>query len=287
MNTSRGRLRRRVEAAFAATAALLALACMVSHQNDRRTLRTAAQREAAAWPDNASKIIGLTEWVHHNHGARENPRWFVLPRFRATPVQVLHSGGDCADKSRLLCALLREIDIPCTMILCFSRTTRKATHTVVEAQAGPGEFIVADPAYNLSFPAGGSGRYHDLLELRADPAIVDRRLAELIPQLPPTAPVYCYKPDQAAYDHASSINWNRNQLTRAAFKTLAPWYGSEIHRLHRPLVFEEPKLAVAALILAGTALLLVTARAAARCLSAFAELLTAAAPPKEAAACGP
>lgn len=280
-SNSNCRLVRRVGWGSGGVLALLALVCWISHVQDRTQLRMVANEQTGVFRDNASKVIALTQWVHGNHAARENKGYFFFRRLRATPMQVLHGGGDCADKSRLLCALLREIDIPCTMVLCFSRATRVPTHTVVEAQTTPNDYVVVDPAYNMFFPKNEPGQYHGLLELRADPQILDRRLAQLIPVLPPTAPVYCYKPELAAYDHASSINWERNALTKAAHAILYSSYSDEVYRIRRPNVLEEPKLFLAVVLLGAGFLSVVASRLVVRVSAVFASL-----PTQEVALCG-
>lgn len=233
---------------LAGLSVLLALACLVSFQKDGVQLRAMAEEVTRSHASPAQKVLALVDWIHHNQPAQENGKAFIFPRLRATPMQVLRGGGDCADKSRLLCALLREVNIPSSMVLCFSRRSAVPTHTVVEAQIGPGSFMVVDPAYNLAFPKEHTNSYFNLLELRADPQILDRRLADLIPTLPPTAPVYCYKPEQAAYDNASTFNWQKNRLTRFIRDALAIVYGNDVYRISRPIILEEPKLTVATLL---------------------------------------
>ena len=49
---------------------------------------------------------------------------------------------------------------------------------------------------------------------------------------------------------ASSVNWNKNALTRAMHDLLLPSWGEELYGLSRPRVLEEPKLFVGCLGLA-------------------------------------
>jgi hypothetical protein len=233
--------------------------CIVSYIADSAKLREIAQQATQGLANDSEKVIALTNWVHNNRGFHENDGYFVFKKLRATPLQVLESGGDCADKSRLLCAMLREIGIPSTMVMCFHRDTSISTHTVVEAGAGSSQFMVVDPAYNLYFPSEQQSGYHGLLEMRADPRILDRRLSELLASAPRRSPLHSYNPASAAYDYASSINWNKNAATRAVHYLLASWYGDEVYRIRRPLMLEEPKLFIAGvLVLAAVCLLLAT-----------------------------
>jgi len=53
----------------------------------------------------------------------------------------------------------------------------------------------------------------------------------------------------AGYAAASTINWNRNVITRLAHGLLRPMYGESLFRFSRPLALEEPKLFAAVLCL--------------------------------------
>jgi hypothetical protein len=147
------------------------------------------------------------------------------------------------------------------MAMLFDPATHAPTHTVVEAQVGGGHYMVADPAFNLVFPRSDGPEYHDLLDLRNDPSILTQRLDVLTatPDSPPA--LHAYRHDRCVYDHASSINWDKTWATRLAFAALQPILGEEVHRVQRPVFFEEPKLAVAlaALITAPVLALIPTA----------------------------
>jgi hypothetical protein len=160
-------------------------------------------------------------------------------------VQVLEGGGDCADKSRLLWAALRANGIPATMVMLFHPETNAPTHTVVEARIGPNQYMLADPAYNLVFPTP-EGTFYDILDLRANPSVLDQRLNELLAD-PGGRELRAYRRDICSYSQASSINWNRNTLTRTAHSLFKLLLGQEVYRLPRPVILEEPKLAVASL----------------------------------------
>jgi len=238
---------------------LLAVACAVSYLRDCSILRTLARNEVAGASHASEEVISLMNWVHANKSSKENPRYFLFPRLRATSLQVVQAGGDCADKSRLLSAMLRELEIPSTMVMCFHRETGEPTHTVVEAQIEADGYIVVDPVYGLVFPANERGRFYGLTDLRRDPRILDRRIDELLASAPRNSALRSYNTTSAAYDRATSINWNKNAVTRAAHNLMSAWWGDEVFRLPRPLILEEPKLFVAsALLLLGMIALLAT-----------------------------
>ncbi len=235
-----------------------AAACYVSYRQDGARLREAAIIVTADASSPEDKVLALLHWVHRITGTRKNEGFFVLPGQRATPIQVMRGGGDCADKSRLLSSLLREVGVPATMVMCFDPQTQRPSHTFVEAQLGSGGHMVVDPAYDLYFPKPGAAGYYGLLELRHDPTILPRRLDALCSVLPSSAPVHQYNRRQAVYTMAGSINWGKNAITRFARLLLSPRLGDAIHRLPRPMPLEEPKMFVAVIcFVIGTMALLI------------------------------
>ncbi len=217
----------------------------VSFAQDESSLRKKAAEIVGAKTTSAERTLVLLSWVHEIQQTRENEGYFLWPRLRATPMQVLESGGDCADKSRLLSALLRHVGVASTMVMCFDPRTAASTHTVVCATLEDGSTMVVDPAYGLHFPLGNRGGFAGLADLRKEPAILDERLAVLRAELPRTHPVHAYNAATAGYSQASSLNWNRDGLMRTLHAVLYPSWGDELYSLPRPLFLEEPKLFIA------------------------------------------
>lgn len=208
---------------------------------DRVALRSLALMMSRSESDSGAKAISLMEWVHQSSGSRGNRHWFGRPAWRATPLQVAMEGGDCADKSRLLVALLAGIDIPATPVLCMDAATQAPAHTLVEAEVSPGRFMALDAAFNLYFPKS-SGGYHGILDLRADPGIVDRRVADIQRSDGAQAQNEYYLRSGADYQTATTVNWNRGPVTRWAHTFLAHWMGENLYRLRRPVWLEDPQL---------------------------------------------
>jgi hypothetical protein len=235
----------RILAVLSLVSMVAAAACYISYRRDCARLRGIAQTVTAGLENPAERVVALLHWVYRNQSTTENPRHFLLPRLRATPCQVLETGGDCADKSRLLSALLREVEIPASMAMCFDPRTGRPTHTVVVASIAQDREMVVDPVYELSFPKPQHGDYYGLLDLRKDPTILTLRLEELRTQWPRSHPVHSYDSAKAGYSRASCINWERDALTRLLGSILIRRYGNEAYTTPRPVVLEEPKLAVA------------------------------------------
>ena len=231
----------------------LGVCCYVSHLCDCERLRRIAEQVAPAGQLPSQRVLALLDWVYHNRGFHENNRYFLLPQLRATPMQIVDGGGDCADKSRLLSALLREVGIASTMLMCFDPRTGAPTHTVVEARIEDGAFMVVDPVYRLWFPRPDGRGYYDLLDLRRDPDILNRRLDDLLAFAAPRNPLHSYNRRSAVYDLATAINWNKNVVTRFLHDRIRDVKGDAVCRIPRPILLEEPKLFVAlAMIVLGT-----------------------------------
>lgn len=226
----------------------MGIGCWCSHQRDRARLRRAALSVADAQASRAEQVLALLHWVHRNGDTAKNEEFFAFRRLGATAVQVLDRGGDCADKSRLLTSLLREAGIPASVALCFDARSGFPAHTLVEARTGPDTYMLVDPAFDLYFPKPDNAGYYDLLDLRRDPGIVTRRVAALRSQRPPgPSALPYYLRASASYGTASTINWNKNAALRWLHDRLRSILGENVDRLPRPVLMEEPKLALATL----------------------------------------
>lgn len=224
-----------------------AVGCFVSFLNDQHGLRALGRQITAHANTPAQSVEALVHWVYAHENFSRNSHYFVLPRLRATPMQVLESGGDCADKSRLLWAMLRAIDIPSTMALCFDSSGKRPTHTVVQAEWRPDSFMVVDPVFDLIFPKPSGEGYYGLLDLRNDSTLLTARLDSLRSDLPRSHKARFYNTETGSYRHASTINWDRSAILRWTHDVLRGRWGENIYRLRRPILLEEPKLFVSAL----------------------------------------
>lgn len=238
----------RLATCFAMLSFAAAAVCYFSYGSDAAVLRGKASEITAGIDDPAQRVLTLLHWVHNETGTATNEQSFYVPQLGATPRQVLESGGDCADKSRLLSAMLRQIGVPATMAMCINPDTEEPSHTVVEAQIGPGHYMVVDPAFDLAFPKPDSNGYYGLVDLRHDPSILDRRLDQLAGTLPPGHPQQSYNRAAAVYDEATTLNWNKNVVTAFIRDQLVARLGDGVYRLPRPLLLEEPQLAIASVM---------------------------------------
>lgn len=257
------RIARTVLLALTGVCLIAASATYVSYRSDADALRAKALEIVRSREAPAERVLTLTSWIHRHLGTARNPEHFFLPGLRATPMQVLDKGGDCADKSRLLSAMLRQIGIPATMALCFHHDTGLPTHTVVEAQLGPGRYMVTDPAYELYYPDNHGG-YFGILDLRKHPERLVERVRYVQATTPRFRPLHWYDPFEASAVGMSTFNWRKNGLTKLVRDCLFLAIGPDVYRLPRPAVMEEPKLAVAAMLLALALIALVLSRLAAR-----------------------
>lgn len=220
-------------------------------------MRQRAEEIVADIQEPAQKVLRLNSWVSRHLTTARNNGYFFVARLRATPLQVLQGGGDCADKARLLAAMLREIDIPASMALCFNPQTGQPSHTVVESQPEPGSHMLVDPAYELYYPKPDGQGYYGLLELRKHPERLQERLTYVWETVPRFRPLHWYQPQIASFIGLSTINWRRNRITSLARDLLFLAIGPNVYRLPRPLFLEEPKVAVAGALVVLSLIMLV------------------------------
>ncbi|MBI3834497.1 MAG: transglutaminase domain-containing protein [Planctomycetes bacterium] len=236
----------------------IALLAYKAYARDRAILHVTARSVVGKAQTPSDKVLAALDWVFHQHGFTENRAYFVVPGWRATPKQVMDGGGDCADKSRLLWAMLDELGISSTMLMCLDPNGERPVHTVVEARLGPTEYMVVDPVYNMYFPRFDGG-YYGLLDLRGDSAILPARVAHLRATRGSHDPIHSYQDSRSVYSHATSIHWNKAVWTRILGNLLRKFLDDEVYRIPRPEIMEEPQLAVAWCALASVGIALTIA----------------------------
>jgi len=176
----------------------------------------------------------------------ENDSYFLLPIFsslRPTARQVIEDGGDCADRSRLLIALLRLRGIHGSKWALYN-AHGESVHAVVEADVESGK-MVADPLFGLWFPKSQAG-FYNIHELKQDPTILPNRVAELRAQgiQPGVDRLQLYPLNEYIYANARTINWNKNVVLRGIYLVLHGILGERAGELGRPDFAEEPPLMV-------------------------------------------
>jgi len=175
-----------------------------------------------------------------------NDSYFLLPVFRvlrATPRQAADQGGDCADRSRLLVALLELRGIHASKWALYTPDLYPR-HAVVEVQAEKGRMVV-DPLFGLSFPRPGGG-YYGIEDLRRDPAILRQRVLELRARhaRPGAEKLEEYPLDRYVYNYARTINWEKSAVLRIVYRVLHALTGARVDQLARPGWAEQPALMV-------------------------------------------
>lgn len=228
----------RILLALALLSLLFAAVVGVSWMQDRQRLREAAVAATASARTEQEKLTSLLDWVYHNQGFAKNRSYFIWKRLDATPVQVLERGGDCEDKSKLFAAMLREIGVRSTMAMLYPCTTCKPVHTVALVETTSG-WTPMDSVYNVTFPDGRGG-FTPIEKLRSDPSVLPRRLDTLIAERGRDDKVAFYKRHLETYGIVTTVNWDKNALTRAAAGLIRA-LGGEPWRTPRPLFLDDPK----------------------------------------------
>ena len=141
--------------------------------------------------------------------------------------------------------------------MSFDPKTGLPTHTIVEAEPVKGQRMIVDPSYNLFFPQADGSGYYGILDIRRDPAIVQRRVDELFQTLPSQREEdKYYLAAYTGYHGLSTFNWKARAAYAAIHGILYEWIGEEVYVLHRPLFLERPKLAVLIACIFGGLLIL-------------------------------
>lgn len=214
--------------------------------HDSHRLRQVSEAVTSHLSTPSEKVTRLTTWVHDNGGTSRNNSYFLLRRWRATPHQVLELGGDCADKSRLLAAMLYEIGIEASLVLCFNKATNTPAHTIVEARIEDEGYMAVDPTFDLLFPRENGTGYYGITDLRRSPEIVDKRIAQLRAGDHSRHEVDdFYMRSSSDYETASTFNWKKNRVSQFIEAALLSQFGESSYRIPRPRFLEEPTLLAA------------------------------------------
>jgi hypothetical protein len=223
-------------------AGAVALACAIglyfNWQQDNAVLRKQAMAITAHLHIDSERIRAVNDWVYHNKGFDRNDQYFIVPALGPTPVQVLERGGYCADKSRLVAAMLNNLGIDAGLVMISPCRHCEFIHTVVEARYEGGRMVV-DPTWDVDYPTG-DGRFLGVTDL-AGTNRGPERVVELQHQRMKTDKIANMPPADADFDHAAAINWDRDVVTRSVAATLRLMgYASEA--FFRPRLLEDPKL---------------------------------------------
>jgi hypothetical protein len=209
-----------------------------SYSKDARLLKTLAAQLTERITRSDDKVRVLNSFVYHNQGFAKNRSYYLFKSLGPTPLQVLEEGGDCADKSRFLAAMLEQIGIRASLAMLYPCPECTPVHTVVLAETQSGT-IVADPVYDLMFPKEAGG-YHDVREMIGDREIQRNRLRVLRTVRGPQDKISFYD-STYHYDFITTLNWLKNRWL-AGLSSALEKLGLEPRLIHRPALLENPKL---------------------------------------------
>jgi hypothetical protein len=188
----------------------------------------------------SARIHAVNEWVYYNHGFGKNHHYFILPALGPTPIQVLESGGDCADKSRLIAAMLNSLSIEAGLVMISPCRYCQFIHTVVEARQERGRMVV-DPIWNVDYPAP-DGSYLGVRDL-AGTNLGRERIAALQRQRGAADKIAAMPTTEGTFDYAAALNWDKNGVTATAAAMLR-LLGYSPETMFRPRYLEDPKFAL-------------------------------------------
>jgi transglutaminase-like putative cysteine protease len=242
---------------------LVDAALVVKYVSDNRALAEFSRPHLGEARSASDKAKALSTAIRTSLPSNPNPRSFVVPVFRmlrATPRQVIEGGGECGDKSRLLIALLRLEGIESSKVALYD-DAGIPRHAVVEVELEDGSRMVVDPLYNLFYPRPEGG-YYSIRDMAADKSILWDRI-EAMNALGKDGfqpAVKWYRKKQNTFRNPRTINWDKNALSRLAYRALGAVLGDRVNRLKRPYFVERPALTVLYAVLGLQGLVLVAFR---------------------------
>jgi Transglutaminase-like superfamily len=217
-------------------------------QHDNAVLRKQALTITEHLDSDSARIRAVNDWVYHNKGFDKNDEYFIVPALGPTPIQVMTRGGYCADKSRLVAAMLNSIGIDAGLVMISPCLYCDFIHTVVEARYEGGRMVV-DPTWDVDYPTG-DGRFLGVADLAGTNRGQDR-VAELRHQRPGTK-IGGMPAADASFENAVAINWEKNFVTRSVAAALQ-LMGYQPETLFRPRLLEDPKLFLVLFLIATAA----------------------------------
>lgn len=220
---------------------MASLLSYISYKSDMLHLKALVEQQIA--PEfSTGQVEPVTHWVYKNQGFKKNHDFFLFKALGPTPIQVLEQGGDCADKSRLLVAMLDAIGIDSTLAMLYTDNGNTPTHTIVEIRDKQFK-AVADPVFDMVFPKP-TGGFYGLQELRNNPALLTERLDALVQARGGADKIAYYKRADETYQYATTINWNKNGVMRLLAGILKK-LGIQPEDIGRPHFLDDPKRFIA------------------------------------------
>jgi len=224
--------------AIGAIPLLCAIGVFFTRHQDEVVLRLRAEAITKDLNTDSARIRAINDWVFHNKGFAKNERYFIVAALGPTPIQVMEQGGECGDKSRLVAAMLDTLGIDAGLVMIAPCQHCGFIHTVVEAQYEAGRMVV-DPTWDVDYPTG-DGRFLGVRDL-AGTNRGRERVTELRHQRLTTEKIVNMPDDDATFDYAVAMNWDRNVATRTVAVTLQ-LTGYQPETFVRPRLLEDPKL---------------------------------------------
>jgi hypothetical protein len=229
-----------------------ALGVFADWRHDNALLHQQAVKITTNLNTDSGRIRAINDWVYQNKGFGKNDHYFIVPALGPTPIQVLEFGGDCSDKSRLVAAMLNELNIDAGLVMLSPCPNCGFIHTVVEAQYEGGRMVV-DPIWHVDYPTG-DGRFLGVRGL-AGTNRGRERVAELQRERGPSDKIAAMPATEAAFDYTVAMNWDKNMPTRTVAATLH-LLGYTPEQMFRPRFLEDPKLALSVfLVFIGMAII--------------------------------
>jgi hypothetical protein len=221
-----------------------ALGVFADWQHDNALLRQQAVKITTNLNTDSARITAINDWVYQNQGFGKNSNYFLVPALGPTPIQVLEFGGDCSDKSRLVAAMLNELNVEAGLVMLAPCPNCGFIHTLVEAQYERGRMVV-DPIWHVDYPTADD-RFLGVRDL-AGTSLGQEHVAKLQRERGPSDKIAVMPATEATFDYAVAVNWDKNTVTHTVAAVLE-LLGYPPKQMFRPRFLEDPKLALSLLL---------------------------------------
>lgn len=226
---------------------------IIKYNFDNNFLSNYAEQYISESGKESDTAVQLATAIRNKLVAKRNSGSFIAPVFRflrPTARQIAESGGDCADKSRLLITLLKLKGIDASKVALYD-DQEKPRHAVVEVKIENDQEMAIDAYYGLYFPKPGGG-YYSVWDIQQDESILKSRIDSLLAQgndvRRPRLSRYPYH--KYTYRQPRTINWDKSFVMQGLYTVLTTIFGQDaINRLERPYITERPALMLLAVCL--------------------------------------
>lgn len=221
---------------------ILEVVCLIKWRQDLNAIEQCVNKYVTASELPSETMRQVLHFIRKQVPEGNSTRYFLIPLFRfmrPTALQVIEDGGDCAYRARALIVILSRFDIKATKMALYN-SKGDPVHAVVKVDTERGPYII-DVLFNIIH------QWKDGSPIPLDRLQHDKILAESVEMNNPKDLKWKYPIREYMYKDVRTINWQKNRVSRAIYRTLESLIGkSHADNIPRTMLAEEPALMVIA-----------------------------------------